>query len=216
MSPLSYDEHQPLLSLSLSEQHRQQQQTSSVVLCGESPSDELGGQTISEEMSRKLNIQDHRTAASQQTIAGGRPQMQSSLAAGGNFDEGASCILILEHPRDIEAHLNERAVLRCTARISRRGQGRSQNKAERVDGDGEGEEEPNLLWYKDAEPLIGEIDCEFVVDKVTEKDMGVYHCLVSHPTQEHIQRQSNVARLTIKKDQGIYDSWYVLIFTVLL
>lgn len=200
LSPLSYDEHQPLLSLSLSEQRCQQQQTSSVVLCGESPSDELGGQTISEEMSRKLNIQDHRTSSQQ---ASGQPRMQSSMTTGGSFDEGASCILILEHPRDIEAHLNEKAVLRCTARISRHGQGRSQSKVEQVDEEGEGEEEPNLLWYKDAEPLIGEIDCEFVVEKVTEKDMGVYYCLVSHPTQEHIQRQSNVARLTIKKDQGM-------------
>ena len=207
LSPLSYDEHQPLLSLSLSEQPRQQQQTSSVVLCGgESPSDELGGQTISEEMSRMLNIQDYRTS-SQQASGPPHARMQSSMATGGSSDhEGASCILILEHPRDVEACLNEKAVLRCTARISRRDQGRSQSKAERVDDEeeqGEGEEEPNLLWYKDAEPLIGEIDCEFVVEKVTEKDMGAYYCLVSHPTQEHLQRQSNVARLTIKKDQGM-------------
>ena len=203
LSPTSYDEHQPLLSLSLSEQQyqqHQQQQSSSVLLFGDSPSDELGGQMISEEMSRKLNIHDPRTASQQQ--ASRQPQIQSSLPAGGNFDEEASCILILEHPRDIEVCPNERAVLRCTARISRRGQGRSQSKAERVD-EGEGEEEPNLLWYKDAEPLIGEIDCEFVVEKVTERDSGVYYCLVSHPTLEHLQRQSNIARITIKKNQGM-------------
>ena len=199
MSPSSCDEHQPLLSLSLSEQqHQQQQQCSSVVLLGESPSDELGGQMISEELSRKLNIHDPRTASQ----ANRQPQMHSSMATGGNFDEGASCILILEHPRDIEVLPNERAVLRCTARISRHGQERSQSKVEREDE--EGEEEPNLLWYKDAEPLIGEIDCEFVVEKVTERDIGVYYCLVSHPTLEHIQRQSNVARLTIKKNQGMF------------
>ena len=198
MSPPSYDEHQPLLSLSLSEQQRQQQQGSSVMLPGESPSDELSGQTISEELSRKLNIHDPRTASQ----ANRQPQMHSSMATGGNFDEGARCILILEHPRDIEVLPNERAVLRCTARISRRDQGRSQSKVEREDE--EGEEEPNLLWYKDAEPLIGEIDCEFVVEKVTERDIGVYYCLVSHPTLEHIQRQSNVARLTIKTNQGMY------------
>ena len=209
MSPLSCDEHQPLLSLSLSEQHHQQ--SSGAVLCGESPSDELGGQTISEEMSRKLNIHDPR-AASQQ--AKRQSQMQSSMAAaGGNFDEGANCILILEHPRDIEACLNERAVLRCTARISRRGQGRGQSKAER-EGEEEGEEEPNLLWYKDAEPLIGEIDCEFVVENVTERDKGVYYCLVSHPALEHIQRQSNVARLTVKKNRGrILGASYVYVYT---
>ena len=198
-SPLSpsCDEHQPLLSLSLSEQQQQHHQSSSVVLCGESPSDELGGQSISEELSRKLNIQDPRATSH----ANRQPQLQSSMAAGGNFDEGASCILILEHPRDIEVLPNERAILRCTARISRRDQEQSQSKAERGEEEGQ-EEEPNLLWYKDAEPLIGEIDCEFVVEKATERDIGVYYCLVSHPTLEHIQRQSNIARLTIKKSQG--------------
>lgn len=197
LSPSSCDEHQPLLSLSLSEHQHQHQhyQSSSVVPCGESPLDELGGQSISEEMSRKLNIQDPRATSH----ASRQPQLQSSMAAGGNFDEGASCILILEHPRDVEVLPNERAVLRCTARISRHSQGRSQSKTELEEDVGE---EPNLLWYKDAEPLIGEIDCEFVVEKVTERDIGVYYCLVSHPTLEHIQRQSNVARLTIKKTQG--------------
>ena len=211
-SPLSpYDEHQPLLSLSVTEQQhqqqRRQQQSGSAMLLGESSSDELGGQTISEELSRKLNLHDPRTTSQPEAA---KRQPQQSMA-GSNFDEGANCILILEHPRDIEVLPNERAVLRCTARISRRGHGRSQSKEERLE---EEEEEPNLLWYKDAEPLIGEIDCEFVVDKVTERDIGVYYCLVSHPALEHIQRQSNVARLTIKRSTST-GMWYVEVDVVL-
>ena len=66
-----------------------------------------------------------------------------------------------------------------------------------------------MLWYKDAEPLIGEIDCEYVVDEVTEKDVGLYYCLVTHPDNEQIQRQSKMAKLTIRKrEEGTFSLYY--------
>ena len=183
-SSLCGDEHQPLLSL--------MQQGPSLV--GEYSSDEMGGQ-LADEMSRTLNLQDQRTAASVQQEA--RGQRKSSR------DDATHCIHIFEHPNDLEVCPNEKAVLRCTAKIV---DGCGQKGRDcRGKGVEQREEEPNLLWYKDAEPLIGEIDSEYVVDAMTEKDVGMYYCLVSHPDDERIQRQSNTARLSIKmREEGTY------------
>ena len=174
LSPLSScDEHQPLLSL--------QQQSS--LLLGDATSDEMAGQ-LTNEMSRKLSLQDQRTTSSQSEARSHR------LSAGNNG--AASCIHITEHPKDLEVFPNERAVLRCTARII---SGNSQNREKEA----ELGEEPNLLWYKDAEPLIGEIDSEYVVEEMSEKDVGFYYCLVSHPENDKIQKPSDMARLTVKR-----------------
>ena len=184
-SPLSppslYDDHQPLLSL--------QQQGA---LLEDFTSDELAGQ-LTNEMSRTLTLQDQRTVDPLSTEMRDRNQL-----AGTRLDdrEASNCIDISEHPKDIEVSPNERAVLRCTARIIN---GHSHAEKEVELKEGREKEEPNLLWFKDAEPLIGEIDCEYVVEEVTEKDVGLYYCLVTHPENERLQRQSNVARLTIKK-----------------
>ena len=174
LSPLSScDDHQPLLSLP--------QQGS---LLGDASSDELAGQ-LTNEMSRRLSLQDQRTLA--QSEARGQP-----LPTGRCQSNTESCIHIMEHPKDLEVFPNEKAVLRCTARII---SGNSQNREKEV----ELGEEPNLLWYKDAEPLIGEIDCEYVVEEVSEKDIGFYYCLVSHPEDEGVKKPSDMARLTIKR-----------------
>ena len=151
-------------------------------LLAASSSDELGGQ-LAVKMSRTLDIQDQRTV---QQEARGQPM------AGSSHDNS---INILEHPRDVEVLPKDKVILRCVARINRCGQ---------LEGREE-ENEPNLLWYKDAEPLIGEIDSNYVVEEATEKDVGAYYCLVTHPDNEQIQRQSNTARLTIKKEGILFN-----------
>lgn len=175
-SPLSCDEHQPLLSLP--------QQNSCL---GEYTSDEMGGQ-LSDEVSRTLNLRDQQRTAS--TVQQGTRERQQ------RNDIDVNCIRILEHPKDAEVLPNEKAVLRCAAKIiSEHCQGGVEQK----------DEEPNLLWYKDAIPLVGEIDCEYVVDEMTEKDVGLYFCLVTHPDNERIQRQSKTAKLTIRKrEEGTF------------
>ncbi len=88
-------------------------------------------------------------------------------------------IEILKQPVDQAVNLHESIVFTCDARI--------------VDC----QEEPNLLWFKDQEPLIGEIDSTYVITETTEKDAGVYHCLVSHPLNPSQQKESTSATLTI-------------------
>ena len=196
ISPPSCDDHQPLLSLP--------QQGSA--LSDNYTSDEMAGQ-LTNEMSRNLSLQDQRTPAVQNEA---RDQQVGRLTSD---DDMSNCIRILEHPKDVEVFPNERAVLRCVARIVNKGCGQ----IERAKGvELKKEEEPNLLWYKDAEPLIGEIDGEYLVEEVTEKDVGLYYCLVSHPDNEQIQRQSKMARLTIKKDEGmdVYD-FACVVYTIL-
>lgn len=171
--PSSCDEHQPLLSLP--------QQNSCL---GEYSSDEMGGQ-MAHEISRTLNLQDQQRTTSMAQLGMGKQQRRNDI--------DVNRIHILEHPKDTEVLPNEKAVLRCAAKIiGECGQSRVKQK----------DDEPNLLWYKDAEPLIGEIDCEYVVDEVTERDVGLYYCLVTHPDNEQIQRQSKVAKLTIRKREG--------------
>lgn len=88
-------------------------------------------------------------------------------------------IEILKQPIDQVVDLNESVVFTCDARV--------------VDC----QEDPNLLWFKDQEPLIGEIDSTYVITETTEKDAGVYHCLVSHPLNPTQQKESTSVTLTI-------------------
>ena len=72
----------------------------------------------------------------------------------------------IEHPQDCEVAINGRVELKCKARLLN-----SKIK------------EPDYLWYKDGEPLIGEISSECVLEEVGEGDRGKYFCLVSQQQQ---------------------------------
>ncbi len=93
-----------------------------------------------------------------------------------------SDIEILKQPVDQVVNLNERVVFVCEAHVIRC------------------KEEPNILWFKNREPLIGEIDSTYIIKGTTEKDAGVYHCLVTHPLNTSIQKESYSATLTINKE----------------
>lgn len=89
-------------------------------------------------------------------------------------------IEIIKQPVDQTADLRERVVFTCEARVVHC------------------KEEPNLLWFKNREPLIGEIDSMYIIEETTERDAGTYHCLVTHPLDEAKQKESYSAQLTIK------------------
>lgn len=97
----------------------------------------------------------------------------------------ASDIEILKQPVDQVVNLNECVVFMCKARVNHC------------------KEDPNILWFKNREPLIGEIDSTYVIKETTEKDAGVYHCLITHPLNTSFQKESYAATLTINK-KGIY------------
>ena len=99
-----------------------------------------------------------------------------------DFDED---IEINKQPVDQTADLRERVVFTCEACVVRC------------------KEEPNLLWFKNREPLIGEIDSMYIIEETTERDAGTYHCLVTHPLDAAKQKESYPAQLTIKT-QGNY------------
>ena len=83
---------------------------------------------------------------------------------------------ILGHPQDCEVAINGHVELKCRACLLNSKM-----------------EEPDYLWYKDGEPLIGEISSECVLKEVGEGDRGKYFCLMSHPNGD-ICRQSHRAR----------------------
>ena len=93
-------------------------------------------------------------------------------------------IEIVEHPQDCEVAINGRIELKCKARLLN-------SKIE----------EPDYLWYKDGEPLIGEISSECVLEEAGEGDRGKYFCLVSHPNGDS-SRQSHTAEVTLKSGNG--------------
>ena len=92
-------------------------------------------------------------------------------------------IKIIVEPHDCEVSPNERASFFCKARITI-----SQGF----------EEEPTYLWYKDEQPLVGEVNSEYVVEKVTEEDTGTYFCLVMDSSSKYQQMSQN-AKLTLSK-----------------
>ena len=114
----------------------------------------------------------------------------SGLLSSQHFDDkthflSSSSIEIVEQPKDCEVALNGRAEFTCKARLL----------------DSAGEEELDYLWYKDGEPLIGEISRECVVEAVGEAEQGSYFCLVSHPSEES-SVETQPARLTLKTGNG--------------
>ena len=91
-------------------------------------------------------------------------------------------IEIFEHPRDWTVSLNGTLKLTCRAQII----------------GSKSEETPDYLWYKDDEPLVGEISGEYVLEKVGEEEGGRYFCLVSHPDDSSSSLKSEIAIVTMK------------------
>ena len=93
-------------------------------------------------------------------------------------------IAILKHPQDCEVAISSHVELKCKARLLN-------SKIE----------EPDYLWYKDGEPLIGEISSECVLEEAGEGGREKYFCLVSHPNGDS-SRQSHTAEVTLKSGNG--------------
>jgi len=87
-------------------------------------------------------------------------------------------INVTVEPHDCEVFSNERAEFLCKACVTG------------------SQDEPTFLWYKDEQPLVGEVSNEFVVHKATEEDTGTYFCLVTDSSNRY-QRKSRNAKLTL-------------------
>ena len=94
----------------------------------------------------------------------------------------SNLIDITVEPTDCEVFPNERAVFLCKAREMGP------------------QEERMFLWYKDEQPLVGEVNNEYVVDRATEEDTGTYFCLVTDSSNRY-QRRSRNAKLTLIKSR---------------
>lgn len=104
---------------------------------------------------------------------------------------------ILEQPRDCEVDCNGQAEFSCKARL------------------GLSDGEPHYLWYKDGEPLVGEISSRCVVEGVTEVDVGLYFCLVSDPLEEHAVKTQH-AELRLRQGKGEASCVHELTFTCMI
>ena len=93
---------------------------------------------------------------------------------------------VFEHPRDCAVAINGTLKLVCKGRIVGSAL----------------EEEPLYLWYKDGEPLIGEISSEYVLESVGEGDGGRYFCLACHPDGDSSVK-SEIAVVTIRTSAGL-------------
>ena len=120
-------------------------------------------------------------------ISGGLGSRQEKLEDKTGFLPKTS-IEFLEQPCDSTVGLNSTLKLTCRARII----------------GSKLEEEPDYLWYKDGEPLVGEISRECVVENVGEGDGGRYFCLVSHPDDQRTSLKSQIAVVTIRTSGGVF------------
>ena len=68
--------------------------------------------------------------------------------------------------------------LTCSARIS------------------ESNAKPSYLWYKDEEPLIGELGSTYTIAAITSDDLGYYFCAVSD-TEGQVERKSRTACVSL-------------------
>ena len=55
---------------------------------------------------------------------------------------------------------------------------------------------PSYLWYKDEEPLIGEVESTYTIATVTSDDLGYYFCVVSD-TEGQVERKSRTACISL-------------------
>lgn len=105
-------------------------------------------------------------------------------------------IEIFSHPQDVTVSLNGRLVLVCEARIL------------------SSRERPLYQWYKDEEPLIGEVGSTFKKDGITKEDLGYYVCVVSDVNLT-IQKKSRQSCVQLNKE-GNAITWSVVLSAVLL
>ena len=61
-------------------------------------------------------------------------------------------------------------------------------------------EKPSYLWYKEEEPLIGEVGSELLIKEASEEDTGYYFCVVSD-VDGRVHRKSRTASLSLA-DEG--------------
>ena len=61
--------------------------------------------------------------------------------------------------------------------------------------------ELDYMWYKDGEPIVGEISDDCVVERVGEEEEGEYFCLVSDPSGE-VCVETQHAEVKIRKGEG--------------
>lgn len=129
------------------------------------------------------NVVHHNTSSRSTATAAMNRLVEDTAHVSISGDQDWDSLEIVEHPKDVCVAPGEKVVFSCRARV--RGE----------------DEEVNMLWCKDREPLIGEIDSEFTIEETTERDEGVYHCLVSHPINSTMKKESQPANLVVK-EQG--------------
>ena len=103
-------------------------------------------------------------------------------------------IKIVLEPDDCDVLPNEKASFLCKAQITT-----SQGF----------QEEPTYLWYKDEQPLVGEVNNEYVVENVTEEDAGTYFCLVMDSSNKYQQKSQN-AKLTLSESGAEGEGCFML------
>ena len=135
-------------------------------------------QLLVEELQKNLSLSDDTQAAQGE----GESRVMDPNSTLSETDLGS--IDIVEQPKDISVELHGRAVFTCRARLL--------NSA--VEGEGAG---PCLQWYKGDIALVGELKANLVLEDVLVKDVGFYHCVVTHPNNSEVKKHSRVAELTI-------------------
>ncbi len=89
-----------------------------------------------------------------------------------------SFIDIVCHPRDAYIELGDPILLHCEAHVLYTS------------------DKPLYQWYKDEEPLIGEVENVLRVSRASKEDLGYYFCVVSNTTRD-CQRKSSTASVKI-------------------
>ena len=99
-----------------------------------------------------------------------------------NLEPQECPIQITCEPEDCEVLPNARVEFVCEAHI--------------VGSD----EEPSFQWYKENDPLVGEINNQYVIEQATLGDVGSYCCVVTDPTEKYSRRSQSVKLLLRKLD----------------
>ena len=171
----------------------------SAAFTGKQPpiSEGRSSRTFNYSWSNNDDNESERTCSS--FLSGGLPSRQEELADKTGFIPKRT-IEILEHPHDCTVSLNGTLKLTCRAQII----------------GSKSEELPDYLWYKDDEPLVGEISGEYVLEKVGEEEGGRYFCLVSHPDDSSSSLKSEIAIVTMKST-GVFSTyvWQSVYFPLL-
>ena len=63
------------------------------------------------------------------------------------------------------------------------------------------DEEPSFQWYKGNDPLVGEINNQYIIEQATQQDVGAYCCVVTDSTEMY-HRTSHNAKLLLKEVNG--------------